>query len=522
MTVMRGSTAGVPFDRALALPAVCALAGLVIGLFTALAPGVTVFGGSALAIVVVIAVVAGIAPVLLPNPQMALGAFLIWLPFEDLVRKYLGNDIRIYFVKDMLFAMLLVAISVELRRDRSWRRALGEARVPLIMLMGWAVVRSFPSAFEDWRVAVVGLRLDFMYVPLVAIGFWIASSETRLRRTLILLTRLAVVVVGLGIIQVAAGGEFLAPSAPTPGLDNLVLERSLGDTRVLQPTGTFVDPGRFASMAIVAVVLTLVAYPVLSHRRGARVTALMGVGVAVAAIWATGGRGALLYGGLLVLVAIVANVRASGSSRQARQALGAAAICGCSVVAFALLVPSEFSARTSYYAGTLDPRAQTNEWSFRWNLYTDETLKGISEGGVLGQGTGTHALGLQYLFGGADRSLAGIYEVEAGHGVIAFEWGLIGVALWLTWSIGWGRRAIRAIREVRGSAYAPAAITLGAWLAIFLGVQFIAGKQAFQNYVSNAYFWLLSGVLFGLVQVARSRSKVTSNLTASAYLRADN
>jgi hypothetical protein len=186
------------------------------------------------------------------------------------------------------------------------------------------------------------------------------------------------------------------------------------------------------------------------------------------------------------------------------------------VIIFAFLIPSEFGARTTYYAGTLDPRAQTNEWSFRWHLYTEETAKGISQGGMLGRGTGTHALGLQYLFGGAERSVVGIYDVEAGHGVIGYEWGIVGMALWLIWYLGWGRRVARALREVRGSPYAPAAVTLSAWIAIFLGVQFIAGKQAFQNYVSNAYFWLLSGVLFGLVQLVRPRDSGISETDVEA------
>ena len=45
---------------------------------------------------------------------------------------------------------------------------------------------------------------------------------------------------------------------------------------------------------------------------------------------------------------------------------------------------------------------------------------------------------------------------------------------------------------------AAAGIVLLGWVAIFLVVLFFSGFQVFQNYVSNAYFWLLSGMIFAL------------------------
>src|SRR6476660_67575 len=40
-----------------------------------------------------------------------LALFFAWLPFEDLVRKFAGNDIRVYFVKDALLAVAVLGVA---------------------------------------------------------------------------------------------------------------------------------------------------------------------------------------------------------------------------------------------------------------------------------------------------------------------------------------------------------------------------------------------------------------------------
>src|ERR1700678_4684377 len=42
--------------------------------------------------------------------------FLIWLLFEDLVRKYLGNNIAIYFAKDILVGLVYMSFFAQVRR----------------------------------------------------------------------------------------------------------------------------------------------------------------------------------------------------------------------------------------------------------------------------------------------------------------------------------------------------------------------------------------------------------------------
>src|SRR5579863_4033150 len=44
--------------------------------------------------------------------------FFVWLMFEDLVRKYMGNNTALFFGKDVLLAFVYVAFFREVRRGR--------------------------------------------------------------------------------------------------------------------------------------------------------------------------------------------------------------------------------------------------------------------------------------------------------------------------------------------------------------------------------------------------------------------
>ncbi|MFY9937234.1 MAG: hypothetical protein WAK33_10195, partial [Silvibacterium sp.] len=53
---------------------------------------------------------------ILKNWRLGTYMFLVWLIFEDLVRKYLGNNMAIYFGKDVLVGLVFVSLLTEVRR----------------------------------------------------------------------------------------------------------------------------------------------------------------------------------------------------------------------------------------------------------------------------------------------------------------------------------------------------------------------------------------------------------------------
>jgi hypothetical protein len=444
-------------------------------------------------------------PLLLHNWRAAAFVFLGWLLVEDLFRKLAGNDLAIYFVKDVLYAVLLVAMAADRTFRGAWRSATGGVRWWLYALIAWAVVMSVPTGLQDWRLPLIGLRLDFLYVPLVVLGYQMARSAGGLQRWLVTLAILGGAASAVGIVQAVVGPSFLAPGEPTPGLGHLVLIRGLPQSgAVYRPTGTFVDPGRFDSMALMALAVGLAAALATKgrRRRWATVASLCAAG----GVWVSGGRAGFLAGLALVTIAGVGTAPAEG-----RPVLGkatrVAVIAVASLVVLATFQPILFHSRLLWYQATLDPWSQENEWASRWNAYSADTLRGVVLGGLIGQGTGQESLGKQYLYGGSDRSPVGLYQIEGGYAAVGVEWGVMGLILWIGWSLAWARRQWRAMRLSRGSPQATAGLVLFSWVLFFLFFNFFGGLQGFQNYVANAYFWLLSGVTFALPEAARQRQE---------------
>ncbi|MEY2472571.1 MAG: hypothetical protein QOK28_1900, partial [Actinomycetota bacterium] len=93
-----------------------------------------------------------------------LALFFAWLPFEDLVRKYANNDLRVYFVKDVLLALALITVVPKL--GGCWRRPLGGLWLPTLLVFSVAVVYSIPSAITHPSVALIGLHQKFAFAAL--------------------------------------------------------------------------------------------------------------------------------------------------------------------------------------------------------------------------------------------------------------------------------------------------------------------------------------------------------------------
>ncbi len=441
-------------------------------------------------------------PLLVGRWMLTLGIFLVWLIVEDLVRKLAGNNLAVYFVKDLIYFVLLFALFTSASLQQAWRRATGQTRLVLYALVCWAVIMAVPTIVDDWRLPLVGLRLDFLYVPLVVAGYLLVRPVSKLQQRLVALSILGGAASAVGIAQAILGPGFLAPPEPTPGLINIELVRGLaGSAPVYRPTGTFVDPGRFSSVAVLALAVGLSTLLIVKGSR--RVAVLASVLAAAGAVWVSGGRTGFIVGACLVAVAAIAS--AFGERHPALGRAGMVAALGLGAIfLFSALVPDLFTSRLDWYRQTLDPRSPENEWSFRWDGWQDNTARGIEIGGLIGQGTGRESLGKQYLYGDADGAPAGSYQVEGGYASVAVEWGAVGLALWTLWTVAWLYRQWRCIRAAPSGSLRALGLVLFGWMIFFLVVGFVGGLQGYQNYIPNAYFWLLSGVIFGLPQLAAS------------------
>ena len=97
--------------------------------------------------------------------------FLTWLLFEDLVRKYLGNNMYVYFGKDALIGVTYVALLMARWRGDSTERF----RVPFKYALGafflLGLAQFFNPGSPSFWYGVLGLKLYFYYIPLMFVGY---------------------------------------------------------------------------------------------------------------------------------------------------------------------------------------------------------------------------------------------------------------------------------------------------------------------------------------------------------------
>jgi DMSO/TMAO reductase YedYZ heme-binding membrane subunit len=101
--------------------------------------------------------------------------------------------------------------------------------------------------------------------------------------------------------------------------------------------------------------------------------------------------------------------------------------------------------------------------------------------------------------------------VESGFGAIVVEQGIIGLILWLVMTLAVVFSAWRVVRKLRGSVWFPLAFVIF-WFSFLLFFPYtFGGIMAYEDFVLNAYLWLLLGILFRLPHLALSEKLVTAS-----------
>ncbi|MGH9679310.1 MAG: hypothetical protein ACRD4Y_05120, partial [Candidatus Acidiferrales bacterium] len=198
--------------------------------------------------------------------------FLIWLLMEDLVRKYMGNNMAIYFGKDLLVGMAYLSFAMAMRRH-----TVKLFRPPFLIslsLFFWiGVIQAFNPNSPSFIYSLLGLKLYFYYIPLMFLGYAIIEKEDDLRRFLVFNMAIAGVIALLGIIQSIVGLSFLNPQVLAPDIEelgNLTRVAPISGVLVSRPTSVFVSDGRFASYMVLMFIVGLGTggYLLLRARKG--------------------------------------------------------------------------------------------------------------------------------------------------------------------------------------------------------------------------------------------------------------
>ncbi len=95
-------------------------------------------------------------------------------------------------------------------------------------------------------------------------------------------------------------------------------------------------------------------------------------------------------------------------------------------------------------------------------------------------------------------------SVESGFGALVLELGIAGLILWLIMSFAILVSAWRVVQKLRGSPWFPIAFMIFWYAFLLLLPMTYSSIVAYEDFVMNAYLWLLLGILFRLPQLALS------------------
>ena len=443
---------------------------------------------------------------------------VVWVLFEDFVRKYLGNNMAIYFAKDVL-AIVLYLSFFRARLAKRVERFHVPFRIPLLLFFWFGLLQVFNPASTSIFYGILGMKIYFLYVPLIYVGYALLESEEDLRRFLSFVCVLILIVASLGLAQSIIGPTFLNPAhlqEDIRELSTVYRVSPISGLMAYRPTSVFVSAGRFQDFLMVAWLISLGfgGYLLLRSRRG-RILAFTTVGVVAAASLMSASRGVFMWNaGIVLLVAAGFLWGAPWRQREVMRVLRAiqrtALLIGIGLIVLLTIFPEELGSRLAIYTETLMPDSPASELVSRTQTYPLKQLGYAFDypRWPYGYGIGTCTLGGQYVtrIMHATRMNVG---VESGYGNLIVELGIVGLILWIVLGFSIAISAWKVAKKLRGTPWFPLGFVIFLFSVLLFFPMTFVSFSAYQDFVINAYFWLLLGILYRLrlfpeaVQVAQ-------------------
>jgi hypothetical protein len=439
--------------------------------------------------------------------------FLLWLLFEDLARKYLGNSMVVYFAKDFLVAVAYFSFYFAKRRGEV-EIFVPSFLVPLGAFFALAFVQVFNTFSPNILFGLLGLKLYFYYAPLMFLGYAMLKRPADLDSLLKVSLIAGIVIAGLGIVQSVLGVNFLTPEEMAPEiyeLSHVVRYSPITHQAAFAPSSVFVSAGRFSFYLILLWILAMGAqgYFLLSRKPGAKY-GFWGIGIVTVAVIMTGTRTPFIFVGASAFVMTGAFLwgapwRWGQGHRMVKALRRGFLIGGLGLIIMVDVFPTAIGGSWAFISETLAPGSgeESDITNRGWDYPVRNLMLAIGEGDVLtGHGTGMSSLGMQYV----SRFLGGQFPyigVESGFGALIVEMGAFGLILWLFWASvllwhGW-----KIVRELRETVYFPLGFAIWWYTVVSLILLMYLTIAVYQNFVNNAYLWLLVGVLFRLPKLAQ-------------------
>jgi hypothetical protein len=451
---------------------------------------------------------------ILNNWRHGLYIFFGWLFVEDFVRKYLGNNIALFFAKDILAVLVYISFYVARKNRKETATFKPPFLVPLLVFVWFAVGQIFNPASPSVMYGLLGVKIYFLYVPMMYLGYALLDSERDLRRFFSFNVVLILGVAGLGIAQSIIGPTFLNPSTIQVDIrDMSTLYRISPITGLIsyRPCSVFVSTGRFQDFLIASwiIIFGFGGYLILRIKKGRNAAFVTLAVVAGAALMSTS-RGVVMWCGGSALVTIAAFVwgapwRQRQATRVVRSIQRMVLLGGIAIVALSVIFPEEVNSRLAVYSETLNPYSTASELAYRTHEYPLKNFLAAFDTPrwMYGYGTGTASLGIQYVARVFHEPSTGI-GVENGYGQLVVEMGIVGLLLWIVLAVSISIAAWKVVKELRGSPWFPIAFVIFWFVFLVFFPMGYASLAFYQDFLMNAYLWILIGILYRLPSIALS------------------
>jgi hypothetical protein len=388
-----------------------------------------------------------------------------------------------------------------------------------LVFFWFCVIQIFNPASTSIFFGLMGLKLCFLYAPLLLVGYALVESEKEMRHFFFFNSVLILIVAGFGIAQSVLGHTFLNPEVVQEdirGLSTLYRASPISGLVAYRPTSFFVSAGRFQNFLVVSWIFSLGfgGFLLMRKQRG-RFLGFATIGVLAAASLLTASRGVFLWnlGSAIVLAPAIiwgASWAEEQKTRVVRAIQRAAVFVVIAITILVSIFPEEVASRVAIYTESLSPSSPASELGFRsWNYPMQNFIAAFDfPRWPYGYGTGTASLGGQYVTRIMHAPPMNV-GVENGYGQLLIELGILGLLLWILLAFVITRSAWRAAKNVKGTAWFPIAFAVFWYTFLLMFPMSYYGFVAYQDFVMNAYFWLMLGILFrvsefpGLLPVAR-------------------
>jgi len=420
----------------------------------------------------------------------------------------------IYFAKDFLVILVYISFYSERRNKKQKASFRPPFLLPLLIFLWFAAAQVFNPGASSVFYGLLGLKLYFLYVPLMYLGYALMDSELELRKFFVFNALLIFAVALLGIAQSIIGPGFLNPATIQEDireLSTLYRESPLTGQIAYRPTSLFVSVGRFQNLLVASwiIILGFGGYLALRTRKG-RVATFVTIGVLAGAALMSTSRGVMMWCGGSSLVIVAAFIwgapwNQKEASRVVRSIQRIVLLGGVALVILSVIFPEQVNSRLAIYSETLSPYSTASELAHRTRDYPLRNFLAAfsTPRWMYGYGTGTASLGIQYVARILHAPNTGV-SVENGYGQLVIELGVVGLILWIILGASVSISAWRIAKLLRGSPWFPIAFVIF-WFAFL--VFFPMGYNTvtfYQDFLVNAYFWILIGILFRLPTIALS------------------